>query len=72
MPRLLPQITQITLDWKEGLELDELAEALKPFGVHVYEDPSCEGSDCYGFLFSKVKLTAADLREWQKQAEESY
>jgi len=54
--------TDLILDWKEQPGLDDLRDALKPLGIFVYEHPFCEGTDSYGFIFSKVKLTKKQIK----------
>lgn len=55
-------ITQ-SFDWKEAASVEELQEALKPFGIHVYDDPMLDGTDSYGFVFSDHKLSKAELNK---------
>lgn len=54
----------IILDWKEFSEDAErqFKQALKTFGVHMYLDPDCDGTDAYGFILSDTKLTAKQVR----------
>lgn len=54
--------TKLGWDWKGRPELADLHQALAPLGVHVYSDPSCEGSDSYGYIFSSEPLNRAQLR----------
>lgn len=49
--------TKTSWDWKAGPSLADLRAALEPLGVFVYEDPSLEGSDSYGYIFSNSPLT---------------
>jgi len=53
-------------DWKSRPELDELQDALKPFGLHVYEDPDSEGSDWFGYVISDKALDKAELEAVSK------
>jgi len=53
--------TSLTWDWKSGPDIKELREALKPHGVLVYDDPSCEGTDSYGVIFSREPMNAQEL-----------
>lgn len=53
--------TVVSFDWKVTPGSDDLTKALAPFGVFVYDDPSCEGTDSYGFVFSDRPLTDTDL-----------
>lgn len=54
--------TTIGWDWKGQPDLEVLKHALNPLGVEVYEDPSCEGSDSIGYVFSRRSLTPEQLR----------
>lgn len=62
--------TKLSWDWKDHPELEELETALRPFGVHVYEDPVCEGSDTFGFIFSSEALNRTRLAAIAKEDEE--
>lgn len=53
-------VNLVCWDWKES---PELVSMLKPFGIHVYEDPSCEGSDTYGYILSNEPLTKEELKK---------
>jgi len=33
---------------------------------HLYRDPQCSGTDTYGFIISKEKLTRKEIREITK------
>ena len=57
------RVQTIGWDWKSQPFLDDLQEALQPFGLHVYEDPSWEGTDHMQYVISNKKLTAAELKE---------
>ena len=50
-------------DWKDidGLA-DAFKEALSILGIYMYDDPSTEGSDWYGFILSKRKLSKDELK----------
>lgn len=54
----------VLADWKdiEGLAT-RFGEAFHHFGFFVYPLPSCEGSDAYGFLISRDRLTVKQVRE---------
>lgn len=56
-------ITFINFDWKSQPSPKEWQAALAPFGVFVYQDPDCEGSDSYGYIFSNKKLTREEIAE---------
>lgn len=58
-----PIVTRMGWDWKSRPSSEELVETLKPFGLFVYEDPSCEGTDGYGYFVSSEKLSPEDLNE---------
>lgn len=51
-------------DWKRGPEMEDLQRALKPFGIQVYEDPSSEGSDWFGYILSDKEMTRAECEQW--------
>jgi hypothetical protein len=57
------QIVAISWDWKEQAELRHLEKVAKLLGGYVYEDPALEGSDSYGFIFSKEPLTKEELKK---------
>jgi hypothetical protein len=44
---------------------DEFARALKQAGItlYIYQDPSTDGSDFYGYIISPTKLKAKELKE---------
>lgn len=52
----------VVADWKDidGL-IESFEEALKEFGIHMYQDPTLEGSDTYGFLLSSVEMTDEEI-----------
>lgn len=54
--------TFISWDWKSGPSHDELKRALGPLGVRVYKNPSCEGSDGFGYIFADRDLTRQEVR----------
>ena len=47
-------------DWKEK-PYEELEEILEELGVFMYNTPSQDGSDQYGFIFSDKPLTEEDV-----------
>lgn len=53
----------ISWDWKEQPDLKDLKKVAELFGGHVYEDPVLEGTDSYGFVFSKTPLTRDELKQ---------
>jgi len=54
----------IGADWKELDDLiNQIFEAVKKFGLFVYRRPSFEGSDSYGYIISKVKLSGKEIDE---------
>lgn len=57
------KFTEISWDWKSGPEIEELEAALEPFGIHVYEDPMCEGQDAYGYILSDKPLSKKELED---------
>lgn len=56
-------VSQISWDWKDCPDLEDLQDALEPFGIRVYRDPFTEGSDTYGFILSKEPLNKHELRK---------
>lgn len=63
IPSSSPKISRIVADWKDsdGLVAGFRA-ALKNYGLHLYSDPTCSGSDTYGFIVSDVKLSQKEIR----------
>lgn len=58
--------TLITADWKDTEDLvDGFIEVIKKLGGYVYQDPTCEGSDTYGFIVSDKKLKKKDIIDIQ-------
>lgn len=55
------KLAKISWDWKSGPDLKALRKALTPLGVQVYEDPTFEGSDSFGYLFSDKPLTSEEV-----------
>lgn len=49
----------------EGVEelIEGFIRAIEMLGGNVYESPRCQGSDTYGFIVSKKKLTPEQLKE---------
>jgi hypothetical protein len=54
--------THITWDWRSRPEYENLCEALEPFGIIVIVSPMEDGSDQYGYLFSREKLSDEELQ----------
>lgn len=58
----MPRITSaISFDWKDSPEVEDIQEALKPFGVFVYENPTFEADDCYCVIFTRRELNEEQL-----------
>ena len=60
-----PKTFCVAVDWKD---IDGMAAAFKKaiekvFGGKVYNLPSCQGSDTYGFIISDQKLTRKQIKE---------
>lgn len=55
--------TKISWDWKKGPEAKDLRRALKQFGVFVYDDPDCDGTDGVGVIFSNKEMSKAQINE---------
>jgi hypothetical protein len=53
--------SRIGWDWKSGPSAEDLQKALKPFGLRVYNDLNCEGSDCFAFIISDTALSKKAL-----------
>lgn len=67
-----PTWTALYLDYKEPPTLDQLKAALGPFGIHVYEDPTQQFTDTFGYIFSNMALTdekIKELCEWDEDME---
>lgn len=58
----MAETTKLSWDWKSSPSEAELRTVLKPFGVRVYRDPACEGSDAYGYIFADRDLTPEELK----------
>ena len=57
-------VAHFAADYKDTEELiDGFKEALARFGIKVYDDPNCEGTDTYGFLLSNEELTDEEVKE---------
>jgi hypothetical protein len=41
-------------------------EAIRFVGGHIYNDPLAKGTDTYGFIVSKEKLTKKEIRKISK------
>lgn len=57
----MPKTACLSWDWKSSPSFEELKRALEPLGVHVYVDPTTEGSDSYGYIFADGDLTAEEV-----------
>jgi len=56
-------VAHFAADYKDTEELiDGFKEALTRFGIKVYDDPNCEGTDTYGFLLSNEELTEDEVK----------
>lgn len=53
--------TLISWDWKSRPSHEDLTRALTPFGIRVYADPSCEGTDSFGYVFADRDLTPEEV-----------
>ena len=54
----------VVADWKDtdGL-IQGFKEILENFNLHMYDMPSLDGSDTYGFIISSKKLTQKEIKE---------
>ncbi len=58
----------ITEDWKQPEEvIEQLIEAIEKLGGHVYNLPTCVGSDTYGYIISDKKLTKKKIKKIDKE-----
>lgn len=66
----LEEVEFISADHRdiEGLG-ESFKNALVKFGVYVYDDPMQEGSDQYGYILSKRKLTKREVLQVSKELE---
>lgn len=62
----MSKISSVYYDWKEN-PIAEIKSALKELDIYVYESPAMEGSDMYGLIFSKTKLTKAEIVEYESE-----
>lgn len=53
-------------DWKED-PYDDLSKILRRLDVHMYSMPSFNGTDMYGFIFTKEKLTQKQVRQLDRE-----
>lgn len=53
-------------DWKED-PYDDLSQILRKLGVHMYSMPSMKGTDTFGFIFTKEKLTQKQIRRIDRE-----
>lgn len=61
---MLKKIARVNADYKDTTGLaEEFCNAVRRFGLTVVEDPSCEGTDQFGFLISKKPLSKDELDE---------
>lgn len=64
-------IHRVIADWKDTNDLiAEFKKAIEKLGGRVYLDPTCEGTDAYGFIVSDKKLTRSEIKEITKFPEE--
>jgi len=57
----------VSADWRDSVGMiDSFRAALKKFGIHMYSDPNCKGTDQYGFLLADKVLTEAEVKEATK------
>lgn len=67
-----PKTTTVSYDWKDTAGAgDEFRAALKKFGIYVYDMPSMDGSDTYGYILSDCKLTKAEIAKADPYSEEN-
>lgn len=66
----LEEVEFISADHSDIVGLGEsFKEALIKFGVYVYDDPMQEGSDQYGYILSKRKLTEREVQQVSEEFE---
>lgn len=63
-----PNINFVGADWKDINGLAEsFTKVLEHYGLYVYEDPTTEGSDWYGYVVSDIELNKKELRAAVKE-----
>lgn len=62
-------VTELGWSWNLRPDLEDLKEALAPFGLHVYEDPQWDGTSYTNYLIASEPLSAEEL-EARKEEEE--
>jgi hypothetical protein len=67
MPTKKLVMSSLIVDGSVPVSLEELQEALDPFGISVEEDPSCAGQDSSGFIFSNRPLTNNEIEEYLEE-----
>ena len=55
--------TRLSWDWKSCPSFEALVDTLTPLGIHVYKDPFYEGTDSYGYIFSRTELLPEELQQ---------
>jgi len=51
-------------DWEETDDLiEQIFDAIRKFGLFVYPLPSAKGTDTYGFIISKKRLSDKEIAE---------
>ena len=58
--RIVAQVSADCIDAEEVIE--GFKDALEKFGIKVYDDPTCDGTDSYGFLLSNEELTKDEIK----------
>lgn len=61
-----PKTSVSVYDHRDRPEVEELRKDLKKFGVRVYSNPECAGSDAYGYVFADRDLSRSEIRKVTK------
>ena len=58
-------IHSVAADWKDfGGFIENLKITLKKLGIHITDDPMFDGTDMYGVLISKEKITKSRYKKY--------
>lgn len=70
----LPKAATVIMGWDamgaDGAHeaCEQLQKKLPKFGLFVYKDPTCEGTDGYGFVVSQKSLTEEEVMMMTEEA----
>lgn len=58
----------VCADWKDSDELlSNLKDALKKFGLEMYDSPAAEGSDLISFWIANYKMSERELAKMEEE-----